>query len=186
MASATGHPGLAGQPDTLKDAPAWRDSKRYAWLLGLVVPLLPFIAWGLVHATGLAVPAELVFLSKRKGQEVRIHQSDRPDDEICLLFGRSPGRMEKSGGDYIESNHASPARLSVFDAPLARVLLVDADEVFTEAGESSVEKNQWHCLNFPEPFEERCVLFHRRHENRIDLPRQHQLDKTLLIFRILL
>ncbi len=52
MASVTG---LAGQPDTLKDAPAWRDSKRYAWLLGLVVPLLPFIAWGLVHATGLAV-----------------------------------------------------------------------------------------------------------------------------------
>jgi CRISPR-associated protein Csm3 len=72
----------------------------------------------LEQATGLAVPAELVYLSKRKGQEVRIHQSDRPDDEICLLFGRSPGRMEKSGGDYIESNHASPARLSVFDAPL--------------------------------------------------------------------
>src|SRR5271169_5603472 len=72
----------------------------------------------LEQATGMAVPAELVFLSKRKGQEVRIHQSDRPDDEICLLFGRSPGRMEKSGGDYIDSNHASPARLAVFDAPL--------------------------------------------------------------------
>lgn len=57
MASATGHPGLAGQADTLQeqDAPAWRDSKRYAWLLGLIVPLLPFIAWGLVHATGLAI-----------------------------------------------------------------------------------------------------------------------------------
>jgi alkane 1-monooxygenase len=33
----------------------WRDSKRYAWLLGLVVPLLPFISWGLVEATGLGV-----------------------------------------------------------------------------------------------------------------------------------
>jgi alkane 1-monooxygenase len=30
----------------------WRDRKRYAWLLGLIVPLLPFISWGLVEATG--------------------------------------------------------------------------------------------------------------------------------------
>ncbi len=72
----------------------------------------------LEQATGLAVPSELVFISKRKGQEVRIHQSDRPDDEICILFGRSPGRMEKVSGGDIESNFATPARLSVFDAPL--------------------------------------------------------------------
>ena len=39
---------------TIKD-PAWRDGKRYAWLLGLIVPLLPFISWGLVQATGLGV-----------------------------------------------------------------------------------------------------------------------------------
>jgi CRISPR-associated protein Csm3 len=72
----------------------------------------------LEQSTGMAIPSELVFISKRKGQEVRIHQSDRPDDEICILFGRSPGRMEKVGGGDIESNHATPARLSVFDAPL--------------------------------------------------------------------
>ena len=72
----------------------------------------------LEHALGLTSSAELVYLSKRKGQEVRIHQSDRPDDEICILFGRSPGRMEKVGGGDIESNYATPARLSVFDAPL--------------------------------------------------------------------
>ena len=72
----------------------------------------------LEQATGMAVPSELVFISKRKGQEVRIHQSDRPDDEICILFGRSPGRMEKVGGGDLDSNHATPARLSVFDAPL--------------------------------------------------------------------
>jgi len=30
----------------------WRDPKRHAWLLGLVVPTLPFIAWGLVELTG--------------------------------------------------------------------------------------------------------------------------------------
>src|SRR5437763_10301667 len=73
----------------------------------------------LEQTSGLAVPSELVYLSKRKGQEVRIHQSERPDDEICILFGRSPGRMEKVGGGDIDSNHATPARLSVFDAPLA-------------------------------------------------------------------
>jgi alkane 1-monooxygenase len=31
----------------------WADGKRYAWLLGLVVPLLPFIAWAEVELTGL-------------------------------------------------------------------------------------------------------------------------------------
>jgi CRISPR-associated protein Csm3 len=72
----------------------------------------------LEQATGAAIPSELVYLSKRKGQEVRIHQSDRPDDEICVLFGRSPGRMEKVGGGDLDSSHATPARLSVFDAPL--------------------------------------------------------------------
>jgi CRISPR-associated protein Csm3 len=72
----------------------------------------------LEHAHGLTTPAELVYLSKRKGQEVRIHQSDRPDDEICLLFGRNPGRMERVSGDPIETSAATPARLAVYDAPL--------------------------------------------------------------------
>src|SRR5499427_2503120 len=72
----------------------------------------------LEQSTGMAVPSELVYISKRKGQEVRIHQSDRPDDEICLLFGRSPGRMEKAAGDSLDTSQATPARLAVFDAPL--------------------------------------------------------------------
>jgi CRISPR-associated protein Csm3 len=76
----------------------------------------------LENALGLTSPADLVYLSKRRGQEVRIHQSDRPDDEICLLFGRSPGRMERvesdGKGDVLESHSASPARLAVYDAPL--------------------------------------------------------------------
>ncbi|MBS1871136.1 MAG: alkane 1-monooxygenase [Actinobacteria bacterium] len=33
----------------------WRDGKRYAWLLGLIVPLLPFTAWFWVWLTGLGV-----------------------------------------------------------------------------------------------------------------------------------
>jgi alkane 1-monooxygenase len=30
----------------------WSDPKRYAWLLGIIVPLAPFLAWGLVELTG--------------------------------------------------------------------------------------------------------------------------------------
>lgn len=72
----------------------------------------------LEQTLGLAVPSELVFLSKRRGQEVRIHQSDRPDDEICILFGRNSGRMERVSGEATESSVATPARLTVYDAPL--------------------------------------------------------------------
>src|SRR3954462_3915496 len=72
----------------------------------------------LENALGLTSPAELVYLSKRKGQEVRIHQSDRPDDEVCLLFGRNPGRMERVQGEAVESKAASPSRLAVYDSPL--------------------------------------------------------------------
>ncbi len=72
----------------------------------------------LEQSTGLAVPSELVYLSRRKGQEVRIHQSERPGDEICLLFGRNPGRMDRVAGEALESSVASPARLTVYDSPL--------------------------------------------------------------------
>ncbi len=38
-------------------APAteWRDTKRYAWMLGAVIPFIPFLAWGLVEWTGWGV-----------------------------------------------------------------------------------------------------------------------------------
>lgn len=66
MASAAGEPAgikaaragaataqtLAAQTLTAQTAD-WRDGKRYAWLIGLVVPLLPFIAFGLAEATGI-------------------------------------------------------------------------------------------------------------------------------------
>lgn len=71
----------------------------------------------LEQANGLAVPSELVYLSRRRGQEVRIHQSSDPADEICLLFGRNPGRMDKVQGEAIEGG-ATPARLAIYDAPL--------------------------------------------------------------------
>ncbi|MBV8819974.1 MAG: type III-A CRISPR-associated RAMP protein Csm3 [Acidobacteriaceae bacterium] len=74
----------------------------------------------LEQSSGMAVPNELVYLSRRKGQEVRIHQSDRPDDEICLLFGRNPGRLDRVSGEPLESSVASPSRLTVYDAPLVQ------------------------------------------------------------------
>jgi len=72
----------------------------------------------LEQVSGAAVPSELVFLSRRRGQEVRIHQSDEPGDEICLLFGRNPGRMDRVNGEPLESRNATPSRLTVYDAPL--------------------------------------------------------------------
>ncbi|HEY1690262.1 MAG TPA: alkane 1-monooxygenase [Solirubrobacteraceae bacterium] len=54
MASAAGQlPDAAVPGEAGSEAAPWRDSKRYAWLLGLVVPLLPLMAFGLVHATGI-------------------------------------------------------------------------------------------------------------------------------------
>jgi alkane 1-monooxygenase len=48
--------GHGHQHDVVDVNPAtWTDPKRYAWLLGLLVPLLPFMAWGLVELTGLGV-----------------------------------------------------------------------------------------------------------------------------------
>lgn len=72
----------------------------------------------LEQSLGLAVPSALIYLSKRKGQEVRIHQSDRPDDDVCVLFGRNAGRVEMVSGEAVESTNATPARLTVYDAPL--------------------------------------------------------------------
>lgn len=84
----------------------------------------------LENAMGLTSPAELVYLSKRRGQEVRIHQSDRPDDEICLLFGRSPGRVERVEGEAVETRAASPARLTIYDSPL------DSDSITAQMREN--------------------------------------------------
>src|SRR5579871_4135309 len=100
----------------------------------------------LEQSSGLAIPSELVFLSRRKGQEVRIHQSDRPDDEICLLFGRNPGRMERVAGDPLDSTQASPARLAVYDAPLVFDSITPAmrenldDELTEVKSENSIDR----------------------------------------------
>ncbi len=40
---------------TSEDSVGWTDGKRYLWLLGLLVPTLPFLGWGLVELTGLTL-----------------------------------------------------------------------------------------------------------------------------------
>jgi CRISPR-associated protein Csm3 len=84
----------------------------------------------LEQSAGLVAPGDLVYLSRRRGQEVRIHQSDEPGDEVCLLFGRNPGRMERVQGEALEVRTATPARLTVYDAPL------DAESITTTMREN--------------------------------------------------
>jgi CRISPR-associated protein Csm3 len=84
----------------------------------------------LEHAAGVVSPEGLVYLSRRKGQEVRIHQSDEPGDEVCVLFGRNPGRMDRVQGEALDTTSATPARLTVYDAPL------DLDSITTQMREN--------------------------------------------------
>ena len=44
-----------GDPEIALNEPTWRDGKRYAWLLGMLVPAFPLAAWALVEATGLGI-----------------------------------------------------------------------------------------------------------------------------------
>jgi alkane 1-monooxygenase len=48
-------PGSGSAAEQTLTPARWRDPKRYAWLLGLLIPTLPFMDWSLVHATGLGV-----------------------------------------------------------------------------------------------------------------------------------
>jgi alkane 1-monooxygenase len=49
-------PILAGAGDSLDHvAVSWYDTKHYAWLLGLAIPALPFLAIGLVRATHISL-----------------------------------------------------------------------------------------------------------------------------------
>jgi alkane 1-monooxygenase len=38
-----------------RERPDWTDPKRHLWLMGTIIPTLPFAAWGLVEATGLGL-----------------------------------------------------------------------------------------------------------------------------------
>lgn len=49
------HMSTATADEDVRLEASWTDPKRYLWLLGLVVPIIPFLAWGLVELTGLGV-----------------------------------------------------------------------------------------------------------------------------------
>ncbi len=68
------------------EAPSWTDGKRYAWLLGLIVPLSPFLAWAMDEAWG--TPAVwfltplLVFVAMPLLDTVIGKDSGNPPDSI--------------------------------------------------------------------------------------------------------
>jgi alkane 1-monooxygenase len=77
--------------DTGELSPArWRDPKRYLWLLGLFVPTLPFLAWGLVELTGLGVfwfygPFLVFAIFPLADLLVGVDAQNPPDDAIKWL-----------------------------------------------------------------------------------------------------
>ncbi|MBZ2185937.1 MAG: type III-A CRISPR-associated RAMP protein Csm3 [Bryobacter sp.] len=100
----------------------------------------------LEQALGLTSPKQLVYVSRRKGQEVRIHGSDDPGDEICLLFGRAPGRVERVEGEALNQATITPARLTVYDAALNLESITAAmresldDELTEVKSESAIDR----------------------------------------------
>ncbi|MCW2585367.1 MAG: Alkane 1-monooxygenase [Frankiales bacterium] len=76
--------------DTLPPTVAWRDGKRYLWLLGLLVPTLPFMAWGLVTATGQGLfwwwgPFFAFVLLPLLDSVVGADRANPPEDAVPLL-----------------------------------------------------------------------------------------------------
>jgi alkane 1-monooxygenase len=76
--------------DSQQLAVAWRDPKRYAWLLGLIIPLSPFLAWADVALTGLGAfwffGPVLVFVVFPVIDLLRgLDRSNPPDDVIRWL-----------------------------------------------------------------------------------------------------
>jgi alkane 1-monooxygenase len=68
----------------------WKDKKRYLWLLGLVVPSLAFLAWGLVTWTGWSVfwflgPIVVFVVVPAIDLLAGLDRSNPPDDVIEAL-----------------------------------------------------------------------------------------------------
>ena len=84
--AATAEPGPGVQ------APPWSDPKRYLWLLGLIVPAVPFIAWGLVELTGLGImwwagPFVVFLLIPFLDQAIGKDSANPPDSAVQWLEG---------------------------------------------------------------------------------------------------
>jgi alkane 1-monooxygenase len=73
-----------------RGAARWRDPKRYLWLLGLIVPTLPFLAYGLVHLTGLGAmwffgPVLVFVIFPLADIAVGLDPANPPDEAIKRL-----------------------------------------------------------------------------------------------------
>jgi alkane 1-monooxygenase len=69
---------------------AWRDPKRYLWLLGLIVPTLPFMTYGLVQLTGAGAlwffgPVLVFVIFPLADLAVGLDRANPPDEAIKLL-----------------------------------------------------------------------------------------------------
>ena len=87
---STDTPILSGQAKLGEERPVWRDGKRYAWLLGAVVPMLLFAGWGLVNLTGLGLfwwmgPIFLYLIIPALDLVFGDDPSNPPDDVIAWL-----------------------------------------------------------------------------------------------------
>ena len=72
------------------ERPAWRDRKRYLWLLGTVVPLFLFAGWGLVNVTGLGLfwwigPMVVYVLIPTLDVVIGDDNSNPPEDVLAWL-----------------------------------------------------------------------------------------------------
>jgi alkane 1-monooxygenase len=70
--------------------PTWTDPKRYFWLLGLIVPIAPFVAWGMAELTGLGIawwagPAIVFGLIPLLDRLIGKDSSNPPDSVIKWL-----------------------------------------------------------------------------------------------------
>src|SRR5689334_8553278 len=68
----------------------WRDSKRYVWLLGLIVPTIPFLSFGLAELTGSAAawffgPALVFGLFPLLDLAIGMDPSNPPDGVVKWL-----------------------------------------------------------------------------------------------------
>src|ERR1700760_2108904 len=81
---------LSGRLSATGERPAWRDGKRYLWLLGTVVPLFLFVGWGLVDLTGSGVfwwigPIVLYVLIPLLDVVIGNDSSNAPEEAIAWL-----------------------------------------------------------------------------------------------------
>lgn len=77
-------------PVELNEPETWHDPKRYAWMLGLLIPCVPFIAWGLVELTGItalwyAGPVVVFVLFPIFDQVIGTDSENPPDSVLAWL-----------------------------------------------------------------------------------------------------